>query len=110
MKIEIWRVLTQILCYKNDSIEIIKPFFENLKDENINDKKFIPLLKTFSKYQLKALYKNKILTEETFNLLTSMNKSQNQNLSLSKLTNLTTNDDNNSNGNIEKIISEDNIK
>ena len=64
MKVEIWRVLAQILFYRNDLIEETKPFFENLKDENINDEKFIPLLKTFSKDQLEIFHQNGIITEE----------------------------------------------
>ena len=49
MNVKIWRVLAQILFYRNDLIETIKPFFENLKNENINDEKYITFLKTFSK-------------------------------------------------------------
>ena len=64
MKIKIWTVLTQILCNRNDLINIIKPFFENLRDENIKDDKYIPYLNTFLKYQLDVLYKNGIITEE----------------------------------------------
>ena len=66
---KIWRVLAQILFYRNDLIETIKPFFENLKNENVNDEKYIQLLKTFSFDQLKVLYQNKIITEEKLNLL-----------------------------------------
>ena len=73
MIVKIWRALAQILFYRNDLIEIIKPFFENLKNEKINDEKYIPLLKTFSKYQLKALYENGIISEEKFNLLIPKN-------------------------------------
>ena len=61
MNVKIWRILAQILYYRNDSIEVIKPFFENLKNQNINDEKFIPFLKTFSNNQLKALYENGII-------------------------------------------------
>ena len=75
MKVKIWRTLAQILFYRNDLIETIKPFFDNLKNENINDEKYIPLLKTFSKEQLKALYENEIITEETFNLFIPKNQS-----------------------------------
>ena len=44
MNVQIRRVLAQILFYRNDLNETIKPFFENLKNENINDEKYIPLL------------------------------------------------------------------
>ena len=63
---KIWRVLAQMLFYRNDLIETIKPFFENLKNEKINDEKYIPFLKTFSKDQLKVLYQNGIIKEEKF--------------------------------------------
>ena len=36
MKEKIWRVLAQILYYHNESIDLIKPFFENLNNENID--------------------------------------------------------------------------
>ena len=75
---KIWRALAQILYYRNDLIEIIKPFFENLKNENINDEKYIPLLKTFSKGQLEGLYQYGIITEEKFNYFIRKN-SKNQN-------------------------------
>ena len=65
---KIWRILTQILCYNNNSIDLIKPFFENLNNENINNGKYIPFLQTFSQYQLEVLLQNKIITNETFNL------------------------------------------
>ena len=66
---KIWRVLAQILFYRNDLIETIKPVFENLKNENIHDEKSIQLLKTFSKYKLEVLYENGIIKEEKFNFL-----------------------------------------
>ena len=58
---KIWRVLAQMLFYRNDLIETIKPFFENLKNENINDEKYIPLLKRFQKIILKLYIKMKLL-------------------------------------------------
>ena len=66
MIIQIWRILAQILFYRNDLIWGIKPFFENLKNENVNDEKYIPLLKTFSK-ELKVLYQYGIIIEGKFN-------------------------------------------
>ena len=66
---KIWRVLTQILYYHNDSSQVIKSFFENLHNENINDAKYLPLLKTFSKYQIEALYQNEIIKKDKFNHL-----------------------------------------
>ena len=103
---KIWRVLAQMLFYRDDLIETIKPFFENLKNENINDEKNIPLLQTFSKNQLKVLYQNGIITEERFNLLIPKNQKEKQ-LS-TKETNSTVNDSFNSK--IEEIISGDKIK
>ena len=102
---KIWRVLAQILFYRNDLIEAIKPFFENLKNENINDEKYIPLLKTFSNDQLKVLCQNGIIIEEKLHLL--IPKYQKENQSLTKGTNFIKNDINNK---IEEIISGDEIK
>ena len=93
MNEKIWRNLSQILYHRNDLIGIIKPFFENLKNENINGKKFIPFLKTFSKNQLKALYENGIIKEEKFNLFIPKNQKEND-----------------INPKIEEIISGDKIK
>ena len=76
-------------------------FFENLnlnlKNENINDEKYIPFLKIFSKNQLKVLYQNGIISEEKYNLLITKNQKENQsrftfNFSSSKETNSTVND------------------
>ena len=69
MNVQIWRRLAQILFYRNDLIETIKPFFQTLKNENINDEKYIPLLQTFSKDQIEVFYENTIITEEKLNLL-----------------------------------------
>ena len=104
---KIWRVLAQILFYRNDLIETIKPFFENLKNENINDEKYISLLKTFSKDQLKVLYENGIIAEEKLNLLIPNNQKKNQ--SSTNEINFTVND-NNTIFKIEEIISGDKIK
>ena len=98
MIVKIWRILVQILFYNNDLNEIIKPFFENLNNENINDEKYISLLETFSKNQLEVLYGNKIMKEEKFNLLVPKNQKENQ----SSLININTK--------IEEIISGDKIK
>ena len=105
MKVTIWKVLAQILFFRNDLIETIKPFFENLKNENINDEKYIPLLKTFSKDQLKVLYQNGIISEEKFNLF--IPKNQKESKLSTKETNSTVND---INSKIEEIISGDKIK
>ena len=102
MIVKIWRVLTQILFYRNDLIKTIKPFFENLKNKNIHDEKYLPLLKTFSTYHLKVLYKNKIITEKKFNSLVPKNQ-----FYLTEETNSTVND---INSKIEEIISGDKIK
>ena len=77
MKEKIWRILAQILNHRNDLIDIIKPFFENLNNNNINDEKYIPLLKTFSKDQLECLYQNGIIKEEFYSHMPNI-KLQNQ--------------------------------
>ena len=104
MNEKIWRVLTHILCGKEDSNEILKPFFLNLNNNNnINDKKFIPFLNTFTKYQLEVLYQNKILSEDNFSLLISAEDRYKED----------DNDHENDSENdidIEKIVSGDKIK
>ena len=60
---KIWRNLIQILYYRNDLADIMRPFFENLKNENIKKTKYIPFLRTFSINQLEVLYKKKIIAE-----------------------------------------------
>ena len=105
MILNIWKNLEQILFYHNDLIENIKPFFENLKNENINDAKYIPFLKTFSKDKLEFLYQNGIITEKRFNSLIlnakNLNLNQNPNQSSTKLSNVMTNN--------EELISGDKI-
>ena len=101
MIVKIWRVLAQILFFHNNSSEIIKPFFENLKNENINDDKYFPSLQTFSKYQLKALYENGIITEDKFKLLIPKDQKRNQS---------STKETNDMSTKIEEIISGDKIK
>ena len=112
MNVEIWRVLIQILEDRMDLVEIIKPFFENLQNNNINDEKYFPFLQTFSKYHLEVLYQNGIISEEKYNLLITKNQKENQsrftfNFSSSKETNSTVND---INSKIEEIILGDKIK
>ena len=68
MKEKIWRNLTEILYYHNESVDLIKPFFENLNKENINNKH---ILKNFSKEQLEVLYKYGIITEENLTLISN---------------------------------------
>ena len=97
MIVKIWRVLTQILFYRNDSIEAIKPFFKNLNNENINDENFIPLLKTFSEEKLKVFYQYGIITDEKLNLFLPNNQKDNFLVNGIKTK-------------IEEIISGDNIK
>ena len=76
MNEKIWRVLAQILYYRNDLSKTIKPFLENLHHENINDENNIPVLKTFSKCQLEVFYQNGIITNEKFILLISKNQKE----------------------------------
>ena len=99
---KIWSVLAQILYYRNDLCEIIKPFFENLHNKNINDENYIPVLKTFPKDQLEGFYKNGIITKEKFNSLFPKNQS------LPKVSTIPVNENNNTN--IEEIISGDKIQ
>ena len=74
MQHQIWSVLTQILCHRNDLTNILKPLFENLKNENINDDKNIPFLKSLSIFQLNTLYECKIITKAKLSSLLSKKK------------------------------------
>ena len=71
METKIWTRFVQILSYRNDLTELIKPFLENLKDHNINDEKYIPLLLTFSKYQIELLNKIEIISTSKLEFLLS---------------------------------------
>ena len=76
---QIWRILTQILQDRNDLAEIVKPFYNNLKNNNINDEKYNSFLKTFSRFKLEILFKSHILTEGRFYSLLPRYKDQNEN-------------------------------
>ena len=73
MELKIWRVLVQILSFRNDLIDIIKPFIENLNTNNLNDEKYISFLKSFSKYHLEILKKYEIIKEERIRILNTPN-------------------------------------
>ena len=72
MRNEIWRQLIQILSFRKDLIETIKPFFGQLYNKNknekynINDKKNIPFLKSFLSFQLQILHEYEIIDEEIY--------------------------------------------
>ena len=75
MEYNIWRHLIKMLSYQNFIIDAIKPFFKELTNSNnheiynINDEKHIPFLRTFSKFELKALCKYEIIYKETYEIL-----------------------------------------
>ena len=69
MEIKIWNHFTQILTYRPDLAYIIKPFFENLNNKNINDEKYLSFLKSFSKFQLQLLLKTGIISSNKLNSL-----------------------------------------
>ena len=71
---QIWKFFTQILCHRNNLTNVLKPFFENLKNENINDDKNIPFLKSLSIFQLYTLYESEIITKAKLFSLLSKNK------------------------------------
>ena len=105
MNAKIWRILVQIICNRKDLTEKLKPFFENLNNHSINEVQYIPLLKTFSKYQNEVLYKMGIITEERLTQIISNNRNASQlPLGISK------GNDNENKNNIEEIISEDKIE
>ena len=78
MKEKIWRFLAQILYYRNEAVDIIKPFYENLNNNNINNHNNIQILKTFSHNLLKFLYEKDIITKENFTSLISKNQQNTQ--------------------------------
>ena len=88
MEYQIWRQLIQILSFRNDLITIIKPFFDQLNNNNnneifnLNEEKHISFLKSFSNFQLKVLLKYEIINEKIYNATIWKNKVP---LSLKKL-------------------------
>ena len=72
MQSQIWRHLIQILSFRNDLIDTIKPFFSQLNNSNnkekynINEEKHIPFLKSFSNFELAVLHKYKIINEKIY--------------------------------------------
>ena len=74
MQHQIWRFLTQILFHRNDLTNVLKPFFENLKNENISDDKNIPFLKSLPIFQLDTLYECEIIAKAKFFSPLSNNK------------------------------------
>ena len=104
---KIWRFLAQILNYRNDLIKIIKPFFENLKNENINDEKYFPFIKTFSKFHLEVLYQYGIVPEAKFNLLIPKNQKAKINEMNSKIEEIISGDKIEE---FEKLLQEEDIK
>ena len=63
MEYHIWKNLIQILSYRNDLVDTIKPFFEELNNKNNNEKynihqeKHIQFLKLFSNFQLNTRFR-----------------------------------------------------
>ena len=70
METKIWSHFIEILSFRQDLINICKPFMKHLKNGNnnqlysINSEKYISFLKSFSKYQQKLLHK--IIQDETY--------------------------------------------
>jgi len=67
MEYQIWQHLIQILSFRKDLIDTIKPFFLELNNNikkakfHINEIKHIPFLQLLSNFQLKVLYEYKII-------------------------------------------------
>ena len=72
MEYQIWRQLIQILSFRKDLIDTIKPFFWQLNNNNnhekynIQEEKHIPFLKLLSKFQLEVLHEYDIINEEIY--------------------------------------------
>ena len=76
--------MIQILSFRNDLINTIKPFFEQLTNNNNNEKyhlnevKHIPFLKSFEKFQLDTLFQYQIINKEKYDNVVPKHKSSNQ--------------------------------
>ena len=75
MEYQIWKQLIQILSFRNDLIDTIKPFFVQLNNNNngtfnINEDKHILFLKSLGNFQLDVLHKYKIIDEEIYTATT----------------------------------------
>ena len=72
MEYQIWRQLIQILSYRKDLIDTIKPFIQQLNNSatneqfKINEEKYIPFLKSLSKIQIEVLHEAEIIDEEKY--------------------------------------------
>ena len=73
MEYHIWRHLIQILSFRNDLIETIKPFFEQLTNNNNQEtftfneeEKHTPFLRSLDKFQLKILHEYGIIDGELY--------------------------------------------
>ena len=77
MEQKIWRHFLEILIFRRDLIDIIKPFLENLKNSQTNeqfsiqDPKFLPYLKSLRAYQLELLHKYDIINYDIYSTLRS---------------------------------------
>ena len=75
MEYHIWSHLIQILSFRYDLIDTIKPFFGQLTNNsnqekyNINEEKYIPFLISFYEYQLKLLYEYEIIDEKIYAII-----------------------------------------
>ena len=78
MEEKIWWHLTQILSYRKDLLDVIKPFMENLEYKgrtfNIHDPKHTSFLKSFTKYHLQLLVNYGIISSEKYKDLQPIEK------------------------------------
>ena len=74
MEYHIWRHLIQILSYRKDLIDIIKPFLEQLNSSinneqfSINEEKHISFLKLLSSFQLEVLHEFELINEDIYKI------------------------------------------
>ena len=80
MELKIWKHFIEILTYRNNLTDTIKPFMQNLKTGNeiynISDKKYFSFIKNLSSYQIELLLKSKIINEDYKSLLAKTDKVQ----------------------------------
>ena len=86
MESRIWKKLIEILLYRKDLIDIIKPFFGQLTNKInneqccINEEKYIPFLKLLPIYQLEILHESKIFDEKIYTAVIPKKESSPTNL------------------------------
>ena len=102
MEQKIWSFLSQILYERNDLVEVIKPFMEDLNKNNIDDEKYFFLLKTFPLQILEVLSQYEIIHAQKIKLINKSSPQSTWFIGYKSKDNIKER--------IEKIIEGDNVK